>query len=155
MRLNHDFFVYLTVMTDCSSSVPPSCWWWITCTDHFLYTEWHSLSILWVERPRYTIGAQGYCEKIFDCVERRGATTEYYNTPSRKRGDSVIETNIWKKANNNSQCKLVCLNFIIKEQLVPDDFSEQMVFHWDLTMSCKDSMWFKQKAQKKQSSRGS
>lgn len=131
-EIAEDIFLHLTPVTDHSSSVPPSCWWWITCTDHLLYARFRCISVLWAERPRWTAEAQGYSEEASDRVEWRGATAVYYNTPSRKRGDSVIQSNTWKKTKN---CELNWAHFTTKKESVivtSADFSEQMVLCWDL-----------------------
>lgn len=92
-EIKWDVLFYLTFVTEHSSSVPPSWWWRITCTDHLLCAEFHGVPVL-----GWTTRVQDYSEKASDWVERRGATTVYHSTSSRQTGNSVVESNTWEEA---------------------------------------------------------
>lgn len=104
--MTYNFLFNLTFVTDNSSSVPPSCRWWIAYTDDLLYTKFHCVLVFWVTRTRWTTGVQGYFEKASDWVEWRGATAVHHKTSSRQRGNCVVESNTWKKATSCSHWKL-------------------------------------------------
>lgn len=104
--MTYNFLFNLTFVTDNSSSVPPSCRWWIAYTDDLLYTKFHCVLVFWVTRTRWTTGVQGYFEKASDWVEWRGATAVHHKTSSRQRGNCVVESNTWKEATSCSHWKL-------------------------------------------------